>query len=932
MLSYAFKRVIRSWKLFAALLLGVVLASIFFAGVNVGADTAAKQVLTQQLNQVPVDIVVYSRDDFWSSTNATKIAEVAKVQYVTETEIISRATSWEVNSSSDNAYFTLVGILDNSRVYDGLNITSGSSSLQANETYVWVDSEDAGNLNLGDYLKINLSVSVWLGESPNVTRFTLDLKVAGFIQLDDKALSIATGDYYYYGISPARVVVRTSSEYRGNLLVLDWNKTFAPLLDSFYALSVPYSPIDTEVLVYLDRESVISPWDVSGSLENIQEITSQVGNKVAVYGADAYSYLESVLIDYQMRETQIRLGFIVTALPVFFVAWYMGMTISDVSLNLRRREIGLLLTKGFSRTQLLGMFLGEAILIGVIGGLIGVALSFVLTPFFAAVGGGTFSGATFVAPGTVILTVVFSVILTFLSVFLPARRASKLNVVDALREYRYVEDVKPYRQRWPWIAFLLGSFKIVILLLGVNLAAEMIRLRPANIFIAILMGIVVFLDLYVLNYIGPLLFFWGFTKLFIRGSLKFQALVTKAAKFFGDLGAIATRNVQRNPARSASIAFLIALIIGYSFQVVGTLASNEDFAVREIYFNVGADVSVSLTYTANVSMVVDEINKNLTDCAASITVEYSFSGSSSGWGSLSLRAVDPEAWLDTAYYEREWFTVDDLETAFQSLASDNNTIILDRSLSQDLNVGDYIAVTFGDSVYELRIVGFFGKEQSDTFFIGPMEAQYIWSQYWSYIPQGLYSKVSAEVWASAKILINLEAGVDGEAVADQIRALDLEGVSEVNSVTEQLNEWQSNILIQAPLNVQRLGVTFAVLAVTIGTALVTFVSLRERSREASLMSVRGLSFKQLVGMLLTENLAVVVFSVLLGAVVGLIWVHGNVAAANSATYYLLSRRVVFPMGSVLTLGACLILVFASTILPVLIMSRRYVSRIERMVR
>jgi len=930
MLSYAFKRVIRSWKLFAALLLGAVLASVFFAGVNVGADTAAKQVLTQQLSQVPVDIVVYSRGDFWSSTNATEIVEVAKVQYVTETEIISRATSWEVNSSSDNAYFTLVGMSDNSRVYDGLNVTSGSSSLQANETYVWVNSEDAGNLNLGDYLNINLSVDVWIGGRPNVTRFTLDLKVVGFVQLDDKALSIVTGDYYYYGIGTTRVVVQTSSEYRGNLLVLDWNRTFAPLLDSFYALSVPYSPIDTEVLVYLDRESVISPWDVSGSLENIQEITSQVGNKVAVYGADAYSYLESVLMMYQIRETSIRLGFIVTALPVFFVAWYMGMTISDVSLNLRRREIGLLLTKGFSRMQLLSMFLGEAILIGVIGGLIGVALSFVLTPFFAVVGGGAFSGATFIAPGTIILTVVFSVILTFLSVFLPARRASRLNVVDALREYRYVEDVKPYRQRWPWIAFLLGSFKIIILLLGVNLAVEMIRLRPANIFIAILMGIVVFLDLYVLNYIGPLLFFWGFTKLFIRGSLKFQALVTRAAKFLGDLGTIATRNVQRNPARSASIAFLIALIIGYSFQVVGTLASNEDFTVRQIYLNVGADVSVSITSTDKVSMVIDEINRNLTDHVANMSTEYSFSGSSE-WGSLSLKAIDPEAWLNTAYYERGWFTVDSLEDAFQSLTSDNNTIILDRSVSRNLQVGDYIAVTLGSSVYELRIVGFFGKEQSDTF-VMPMEAQYFWSQYWSYVPQGLYSKVSAEVLTSAEILIKLKAGVDGEAVADQIRALDLDGIYEVNSVTEQLNERQSNILIQAPLNVQRLGVAFAVLAVSIGTTLVTFVSLRERSREASLMSVRGLSFKQLVGMLLTENLAVVVFSVLLGTAVGLIWVHGNVAAANSATTYLLSRRVVFPMGSVLTLSACLLLVFASTILPVFIMSRRYVSRVERMVR
>ncbi len=60
MLSYALKRVLRSFGLFAALLLGIVVASSFFAGINIGADTTAKAALTQQLNNVPVDIVIGS--------------------------------------------------------------------------------------------------------------------------------------------------------------------------------------------------------------------------------------------------------------------------------------------------------------------------------------------------------------------------------------------------------------------------------------------------------------------------------------------------------------------------------------------------------------------------------------------------------------------------------------------------------------------------------------------------------------------------------------------------------------------------------------------------------------------------------------------------------------------------------------------------------
>jgi hypothetical protein len=39
-LLYPVKRVFRSWKLFLALLIGIVFASTFFAGINVKADLA----------------------------------------------------------------------------------------------------------------------------------------------------------------------------------------------------------------------------------------------------------------------------------------------------------------------------------------------------------------------------------------------------------------------------------------------------------------------------------------------------------------------------------------------------------------------------------------------------------------------------------------------------------------------------------------------------------------------------------------------------------------------------------------------------------------------------------------------------------------------------------------------------------------------------
>jgi ABC-type antimicrobial peptide transport system permease subunit len=473
-------------------------------------------------------------------------------------------------------------------------------------------------------------------------------------------------------------------------------------------------------------------------------------------------------------------------------------------------------------------------------------------------------------------------------------------------------------------------------LFGINLF-QMFMGHPmpfGNIFLVILLGIWIFIDYYILTYIGPLLFFWGFTKIFILGSLKFQELVTRAARFLGDLGTLATKNVQRNPARTASVAFLIALIIGYSFQTVGTLASEQDYTIRKVKADVGADITVQLTSTANASSTTSKIEELSGVLSASL--EYSLSGTLPGqYYSMQIRAVDPEKWLSTAYYETEWFSGNDVATAFQQMKMNNRTIILERNIAKSLEkkVGDNVTLTIGSSIIQLTIVGFFGPEVTQQYYIQPYE--YYGGAFWSYVPVGLYESSGSSWYPSVRILVKLELGADGKSVASEILEIDdvADNVSYVRSVAEELETYQSDLLLTGSLNIQRIGVVFSILAASVATSLVTLVSLQERKREASIMSARGLSFKQLVTMLLAENLAIVVFSAILGVVVGLIVARGNVAASNATlSYSLVAHRMVFPTDAIILLSTCLILVFASAIIPLILLTKRYVSKLERIVR
>jgi ABC-type lipoprotein release transport system permease subunit len=588
--------------------------------------------------------------------------------------------------------------------------------------------------------------------------------------------------------------------------------------------------------------------------------------------------------------------------------------------------------KGFSSGQLLRLFLSESLLIGIIGGLVGVGLSFVLGPFFIPSLGPEFGGvAPVLTLDLIVIVIVFSTALTLLSTFLSSRRSARLSTLDALREHLYVEETKAYKQKLPMLALFLGSYKIGLYLLGIPNLPQYFGGSPpwsSNIFLTILFAVWFVIDL-AITPIGSILFFWGFTKILIGGSSGFQKLVSVFSKFLGDIGTLATKNVKRNPVRAASVAFLVALIISYSFLTVGTLASEEDYVVRQVKADVGADIRVSLNNVDNVTAVTNNITS--LQGISSTVLEYEFYGQVSRL-TLKMEAVEPQDWLSTAYYEAEWFSGQSVTASFQEMANDNNTIVLAQGIADSLGleINDYISVTIDDVPSKLRVVGFFGSAYS-------MEYQILLgissrgNPVHSYVPYNFYNSTDAD--ASGKLLVNLEPNVNATKVAAQIRDIDSDDIGSVSSVEERLAHQEIDLTLSGTINIQRIGVIFAVVAASVATALVALVSLQERKKEVAIMNIRGLSYKQVTIMLLTEVLSVVIFATVIGSVVGVIMLHGNTVAANADTYAsLVAHRMVFPPDAILTLAVMLLLVFLSTILPVILVTRRYVSKLERIVR
>ncbi len=110
------------------------------------------------------------------------------------------------------------------------------------------------------------------------------------------------------------------------------------------------------------------------------------------------------------------------------------------SVTERTRQIGILKALGMTNKGVMNLFLVESALIGFVGGILGLFIGFVISgiigqaaTFMLAttmIGGGSLVS---IGPGLVIFALSFSVIVGVISGIFPARRASRLQPVEALR-------------------------------------------------------------------------------------------------------------------------------------------------------------------------------------------------------------------------------------------------------------------------------------------------------------------------------------------------------------------------------------------------------------------------------------------------------------------------------------------------------------------
>ena len=134
---------------------------------------------------------------------------------------------------------------------------------------------------------------------------------------------------------------------------------------------------------------------------------------------DAVSYVLIAFVSISLVVSSIMIG-----------------VITYISVYERKKEIGILRAIGASKRNISSIFNAETFIIGLLSGIFGIVISYILIPIINMVlhhFTGDIPLSATLTPTTALFLIVLSVILTLIGGLIPARSASKKDPVEALR-------------------------------------------------------------------------------------------------------------------------------------------------------------------------------------------------------------------------------------------------------------------------------------------------------------------------------------------------------------------------------------------------------------------------------------------------------------------------------------------------------------------
>mgnify|MGYP001013142110 CR=1 FL=1 len=552
-------------------------------------------------------------------------------------------------------------------------------------------------------------------------------------------------------------------------------------------------------------------------------------------------------IDEQNAYVESILGYVQTFLLVFvvlamFVGSFIIMNTFAMSVRQRQKEFALLRAVGASPASVFGTVLFQAVVIGLVGSLIGVAGGIGLTRLLVAgleAYGMSLPGGVPMTSGVIAASIAIGLLVTIVGALLPARDAALTPPVEAMRGTAGARE-KPLRVRGGIGAVLAAAGLAVVIAAWVD---EDLSRRTTALGAgagALVLGLLV---------CSPVL------------ARRTIAVLAMPLRLMRPVGRLAARNLAAAPRRTAATS--AALVIGMALVCAGTIiASSMRASIADIVNDsMRADLLVRAPATSGLLTplpaemteqinALDGVRETTGYAVASVTTTTPDGGESVGY----MVAVDPQRYPDFYDPNVTAGSLDSLDDAHVAAFADSG-----------LQLGDQVAVTgpAGSVTATVSAVAD-SKGLTGTLYATPEVAAAVgsWTAPAPTDPQEVLSSPQG-------LFVSLADGADMGTVQSQIQEIVAPAyvfeVLDADELSDQVGQMADQMLA---VLYALLGLSLVIAVLGIVNTLVLSVS--ERTREIGLMRAVGLGRAQVAGEIMCESVLTAVYGTVLGGATGVL--------------------------------------------------------------
>ena len=195
-------------------------------------------------------------------------------------------------------------------------------------------------------------------------------------------------------------------------------------------LYMPYTTMMSRLIGSAYIESFVALIDNNISSAAAEAAISEL--MIGRHGTDDFRIRNSDSIRQTIEATTATMTLLISSIAIIslIVGGIGVMNIMLVSVTERTNEIGVRMAVGARQSDNMQQFLIEAVLVCILGGLLGIGLAFAIGEIINRVGGDSFQ--VIYSPTSIIAAFICSTLIGVVFGFLPARNAAKLDPVEAL--------------------------------------------------------------------------------------------------------------------------------------------------------------------------------------------------------------------------------------------------------------------------------------------------------------------------------------------------------------------------------------------------------------------------------------------------------------------------------------------------------------------